>query len=175
MGRGGRIPPKWKAPAGGWLKLNWGAVVNERLKRIGIRIIVRDEKGVFVAAMAKVLPSLYDPSVAEALAAWHAVCMCAAKGFHKIVVEGVSSAMVSAPNNSLPNWSSFGKLIEDIKVKAKCLQQVEFTLVKRDANLLAISLVKFAISQLLDDLWIEECLPLSSLLYLLSKLLLVDI
>jgi hypothetical protein len=42
--------------------------------------------------------------------------------------------------------------------RIKCLQQVEFTLVKRDANLAAISLSKFAISQLLDDLWKEECL-----------------
>lgn len=72
----------------------------------------------FVAAMEKVLPSIYDPSVAEAVAAWHAVCMCAAKGFHKIVEEGVSSAVVSALNNSLPNWNSFGQLIEDKKEKA---------------------------------------------------------
>jgi ribonuclease HI len=156
-GEMGRIPPKWKAPVGGSLKLNWGAAVNKQSKRMGIGIIVRDEEGVFVAAMAKVLPSFNDPTVAEALAAWHAVNMCVAKGFHKIVLEGDSLVVVSALNNSLPTWSSLGQLIEDTKVKAKSLHQVEISHVNRAANLAAHSLAKFAISQLLDELWIEEC------------------
>jgi ribonuclease HI len=157
IGEVGRIPPKWKVPVGGWLKLNWDATVNKQSKRMGIGIIVRDEKGEFVAAMAKVLPSINDPTVAEALAAWHAVNLCVAKGFHKIVLEGDSLVVVSAFNKPLPIWSSHGQLIEDIKVKAKCLQQVEITHVNRAANFAAHSLAKFAISQLLDELWMDEC------------------
>jgi ribonuclease HI len=126
-------------------------------RRMGIGMIVRNEKGEFVAAMAKVLPSINDPTVAEALAAWHAVNLCVEKGFHKIVLEGLSLVVVSALNKPLPTWSSYGQLIEDIKVKPKCLQQVEIIHVNRAANLAAHSLAKFAISQLLDELWMEEC------------------
>jgi ribonuclease HI len=157
IGEVGRTPPKWKVSFGGWLKLNWDAAVNKQSKRMGLGMIVRDEKWEFVAAMAKVLPSFNDPTVAEALAAWHAVNMCVAKGFHKIVLEGDSLVVVSALNNSLPTWSSLGQLIEDTKVKAKSLHQVEISHVNRAANLAAHSLAKFAISQLLDELWIEEC------------------
>jgi ribonuclease HI len=135
--------------------LNWDAAVNKQSKRMGLGMIVRDEKWEFVAAMAKVLPSINDPTVAEALAAWHAINLCVAKGFHKIVLEGDSLVVVSALNKPLPIWSSHGQLIEDIKVKAKCLQQVEITHVNRAANFAAHSLAKFAISQLLDELHVD--------------------
>jgi hypothetical protein len=84
----GRTLPKWQVPAGGWLKLNWDAALNMQSKKMGIGIVVRNEKGEFVAAMARVLPSLNDPTVAEALAAWHVVTVCVDKGFQKIMLEG---------------------------------------------------------------------------------------
>jgi hypothetical protein len=86
-----------------------------------------------------------------------------------VVLEEDSLVLVSTLNKSLPIWSSYGQLIEEIKVKTKCLLQVEIIHVSRVANLATHSLAKFAISQLLDELWMEECLLTSSLLYLLSS------
>jgi hypothetical protein len=60
--------------------------------------------------------------------------------------------VVSALNKVQPIWSSYRQLIEDIKTNVKCLQHVEIIHVNRAANLAAHSLVKFAISQLLDEL-----------------------
>ncbi|XP_062155330.1 uncharacterized protein LOC133863403 [Alnus glutinosa] len=84
----GRTLPKWQVPAGGWLKLNWDAALNMQSKKMGIGIVVRNEKGEFVAAMARVLPSINDPTVAEALAAWHAVTLVLIRDFKKSCWRG---------------------------------------------------------------------------------------
>jgi phosphotransferase system IIA component len=80
----GKIPPKWRVPAGGWLKLNWDAALNMQSKRMGIGIVVRNEKGEF-------FPSINDPTIAEALAAWHAVNLCVDRGFQCRVGRGLFS------------------------------------------------------------------------------------
>jgi len=98
----GRIPLKWRVPARGWLKLNWDAALKMQSMRMGIGIVVQNEKGEFVAAMAKVLHFINDPTVAEALAAWHAANLCVDRGFHRVVLEGDSLVVVSALNKVLP-------------------------------------------------------------------------
>lgn len=40
---------------------------------MGVGVVVRDEGGRVVAALAKVFPYVDNPTVAETLAAWHAV------------------------------------------------------------------------------------------------------
>lgn len=36
---------KWKAPANRFVKANWDAIVDSKKKRMGIRVVIRDEKG----------------------------------------------------------------------------------------------------------------------------------
>jgi ribonuclease HI len=110
-------PSKWRAPEGGWLKLNRDATLNSRSKKMGIGIVVQNKYGEFVAALAKVLPLVDDPTAAEAIAAWHVVSMCVNCGFQQIVLEGDSMVVVLALNQTMASWSSYGQLIEDTKEK----------------------------------------------------------
>jgi hypothetical protein len=75
----------------------------------------------------------------------------------QVVLEGDSMTVVSALNQSLPNWNSYGQLIEDTKEKAQSLYWVEFKYASRAVNYAAHTLAKCAISFQLDELWMEEC------------------
>jgi hypothetical protein len=102
---------------GGRLKLNRDAALNSRSKKMGIGIVVQNKYGEFVAALAKVLPLVDNPTAAEAIAAWHVVSMCVNCRFQQIVLEGDSMVVVLALNQTMASWSSYGKLIEDTKEK----------------------------------------------------------
>jgi ribonuclease HI len=112
------IPSNWRAPRAGWLKANWDAALNNTSRKMGIGVVVRNESGEVVAALAKVIPFVEDPTAAEAIAAWHAVNLCVDRGFHQVVLERDSQIVVSALNQTSPSWSSYGQLLEDTKVKS---------------------------------------------------------
>jgi ribonuclease HI len=59
--------------------------------------------GGVVAALAKAIPFVEDPTAAEAIAVWHAVNLCVDRGFHQVVFEGDSQIIVSALNQTSPS------------------------------------------------------------------------
>jgi hypothetical protein len=95
------IPSNWRAPRAGWLKANWDAALNNTSRKMGIGVVVRNESGEVVAALAKVIPFVEDPTAAEAIAAWHAVNLCVDRGFHQVasVGEGLTNCSFCAQPN----------------------------------------------------------------------------
>jgi len=75
---------------------------------MGIGIVVRDEKGKVVAAVAKVFPCHANPLTAEAMVAWYAVQLGSGIGYSHVILEGESLGVVSAFQNDAPCWSSVG-------------------------------------------------------------------
>jgi hypothetical protein len=69
---------------------------------------VQNAQGQVVVALAKVLPFVDDPTIVEAIAAWQAVKLCVDRGFRNVVLEGNFLIVVSALNQSLSCWSSYG-------------------------------------------------------------------
>jgi hypothetical protein len=112
---------------------------------------VQNAQGLVVAALAKVFPFVADPTIAESIAAWQVVKLCVDRGFHNVVLEGDFLIVVSVLNYSLPCWSSYGQLIEDIKVKLQSPHPPEVNHVSRTVNTVAHTLAKYAIIRLLDD------------------------
>ncbi len=90
-------------------------------------------------------------------AAWHAVSLCVDHGFQQVVFEGDSMVVVSALNQTTPSWCSHGQLIENTKEKVPSLHRVKIIYASRVVNLAAHILAKYAISQLLDEVWMNEC------------------
>jgi hypothetical protein len=58
------------------IKINWDASIDSRNKRVGLGVIARDCRGVFLAAFSQQLNYDVSPVIAEALAAVHAVVFC---------------------------------------------------------------------------------------------------
>ncbi len=66
--------------------------------------------------------------------------------------------VVSAINQASPNWSFYGHLVEDTKVLAQSVHQLEINYASRVVNSAAHTLAKCVILHSLDELWTEECL-----------------
>jgi phosphotransferase system IIA component len=79
----------------GWLKLNWNAALDVSQKKMGVGVVVRDDSGTVKAMVAKVVPFIVDPTLAEAMAAWQAVQFCCDMGFQRVVLVGNSLTIIS--------------------------------------------------------------------------------
>jgi hypothetical protein len=88
---------------------------------------------------------------------WQAVELCCVLGLQKVSFEGNSMIVVSALNSEDHCWSAYGQLIEDTKIKLNSFSSKRVIHVPRVANNVAHCLAKFALSQRLDNVWIEEC------------------
>lgn len=67
-------------------------------KKIGVGVVVRDDEGGAVAALARVYPGIDNPTVVESLAAWQAVVFCSDLGIQQATFEGNSLIVASALN-----------------------------------------------------------------------------
>lgn len=59
---------RWERPQQGWLKLNVDATIDEENGRMGFGWVLRDEEGVFKAAVSKVWRGAFLSREAEAVA-----------------------------------------------------------------------------------------------------------
>jgi hypothetical protein len=96
----------WEKPQHGYTKINWDAACNQSLKRMGIRIVARDEFGKVVAATAKVFPCIGNPLMAEAMGVWYAVQLGRGMGWSHVILEGDFLGVVSTLQKTEPCWSS---------------------------------------------------------------------
>jgi ribonuclease HI len=103
------------------VKINWDATASIHNKRVSLGVVVWDENGELVAALAKGLPYIADPKVVETLAAWQAVNLCHKLGIQRVMFERDSLTVVSALNKEGPCWSVFSQLIVDTKTMLSSL------------------------------------------------------
>ncbi len=69
-----------------------------------------------MAAQAKLVPFLTNPTIVEALAAWEAVRFYLDNGLERVVLEGDALVVVNALSQFTACWSSYGHLIDDTKL-----------------------------------------------------------
>ncbi|XP_062155257.1 uncharacterized protein LOC133863329 [Alnus glutinosa] len=62
----------WKKSPLGVLKINWDATLQQKTKKLGVGVVIRDDSGAFVAALSKIVPYIVDPLTTEIVAVWHA-------------------------------------------------------------------------------------------------------
>jgi hypothetical protein len=154
------VPPRWcKPPVGKW-KINWDASINKMTRKTGIRVVIRDEEGRVVAASARTIPYILDPSSTKAMGAWVAVLLGREVRSTSITLEGDSLEVVLALRRKDLDNMSYGHLIHDTRVCFSFFNSLDIVHVRRDANKAAHVLAHCASSQMLDQVWLEECPPL---------------
>jgi hypothetical protein len=116
-------------------------------------LIARDGRGTILAATTKVLFSDVDPMVAKALAATHAFIMGYELGFQQVIFEGDAQQVVQTINSESPCNTSYGHLIEDIRVRLRSLCNSQFNFVRRTANSAAHALAVEARTRVTDRMW----------------------
>jgi ribonuclease HI len=84
---------------------------------MGMGVVVRNNDGMVLVALAEVTPHITDLTTAEAVAARRVVTLCRGLGFLQVVFEGDSSLVVSALRTEAPTWSLHGNVIEDARIR----------------------------------------------------------
>jgi ribonuclease HI len=97
-------------------------------------VVIRDETGLCVAAMAIVIPHVLDPTTAEALGAWRAVVFCWDLGLSNFMLEGDSKTLVLGINEATRCLSRFGHIIDSIWNQLKSFHHAEVCYMNRNAN-----------------------------------------
>jgi hypothetical protein len=85
-----------------------------------------------------------------------AVQLCRTMGYARVHFEGDAKAIIDAINSSDCDLSSLGHIVADVRVGVEGLSQWQFTFVRRNGNLAAHTLSKFATLYALDRTWRDE-------------------
>jgi hypothetical protein len=77
----------WLPPDDGWHKVNADGAFSSSLGNGGCGSVIRDHKGVFLAAECHYLPSVSDPERAELIACKRALDLARRKGLRRVCLE----------------------------------------------------------------------------------------
>ncbi|XP_019192730.1 PREDICTED: uncharacterized protein LOC109187027 [Ipomoea nil] len=112
--------------------------------RMGYGWILRDAAGVVKGAATSTVQGIYSVREAEAIGAREALSWIKNKGWSQVVLETdaqvVTNAMVA-----YQNFTPFGMIIAEVRGLLKHLPLVRFVFTKRNANVSAHLLAKYAL------------------------------
>jgi ribonuclease HI len=137
--------------------MNWDVAFQKSSRSMGEGVVLRDEKGEGILAVAQFLPQVTDPSMAKVVALWKAVQICGELGYTKVVFEGNSLLITESLNQCFPCLKNYGQIIEDTRVVLKSFHFFTVQHVKRGANQAAHMLATLALSQLINCIWRGAC------------------
>ena len=118
-------------------------------------MVIRNSGGHVIGALSDriFLPATVDE--VEALACRKAISFALELGVEKVVLEGDSDIIIQALNADSICASSFGHIIEDIRVLALNFASICFSHVKRQGNTVADRLAKLAKYSLCPSFWAD--------------------
>ncbi|XP_026449631.1 uncharacterized protein LOC113349803 [Papaver somniferum] len=126
---------RWQPPLIEKIKINLDVTVGS--KGCGCAAVARDSNSDYQGGKSKEL-EFNSPSEAEANGALIVIGLAISKGFRNIILEGDSLTVINSLRykNSDPPWRIRNK-INNIGDKISSFNSVEFSIVKKDANVLA--------------------------------------
>ncbi|KAF5476857.1 hypothetical protein F2P56_003549 [Juglans regia] len=121
----------WNPPPRGFLKLNVDGVVFLDVRKAGMGVVLRDDKGKLVMAASKIENAVENPSTIELLALLRGLQLIVHLGFSKLDVESDCILQVQELNNKQDSLSADDSLIMEAKSLLKHFQEVEVQHVHR--------------------------------------------
>jgi hypothetical protein len=151
----------WKPPPFDMLKANWDAAKDYKSKVVGLGGNYSYTWGDSACCFLLNGPRNNDPTVAVALAVWWAISFCREQGWQQVLFEGDSQQVVLEMKMPNPCWNLHGNLIEDSKelLHGFVFVSASVQFVSQVANNAAHRLAKVALSQRLDQVWMDGCPP----------------
>jgi len=154
-----RVPPCWKTPPEGIIKVNFDAAINKKTGFMGMGVIARDYMGNLLGAKRLSKSMLIDAHIAELMAASYAVTFSLEVGFFDVIFEEDALNVIREVNSSPPYLSRSGHFIKGIKQEVLHLRSHSFVHVSRALNEAAHTLAKSAAAYFCDDVWLEDIPP----------------
>lgn len=143
----------WQPPNKIMVEVNWDAAIDQKIFCVGLGLLARDANGSFLVACGIKMRLVADPTMAEALAALHAVIFAKELGFSRVIFEGDALWIVRAINSNEPCDSNYGHFVEDVKTDKGSLEMSTVTHVVRGANSAAHGLAKEACTHVINKYW----------------------
>jgi ribonuclease HI len=158
QGYGGQISHgRWIKPAENSIKINWDAALDSRKKIMGMGIVARDCHGEVKAAMCDIIPYIRDSTAAEAIAARRAVQFGCDMGFDSIELKGDAREIILALGNFVEADSIYGNTVLEARQRLESFHSWRISHVRREGNMAAHLLAKFAVSQPSQCVWFNYC------------------
>ena len=122
-------------------------------------MIIRNDLGLVMAASAQVIPLPTSIETVEVLAACNAICLARELQFNKVIIEGDSEVVIKALNSSNTSSTSFGHIIQDIKIVSAAFSEIRFCHTRRQGNKVAHSIARRACNFSPFIVWMEDVPP----------------
>ncbi|KAM1739235.1 hypothetical protein ACFX11_014976 [Malus domestica] len=115
-------------------------------KKAGFGVVIRGDRGVFVAAKCGMLEDVFSPIQAKAMAIKDSMLWAMQMGIQKLVLKTDSLQIVEALRDSSLNMSAVGQIVEDIKVLLQSITEVAMNHTLHKANSIAHRLARIGIT-----------------------------
>ena len=149
-------PPEvgWSAPPSGLHKINGDGATSEDGRPSGVGVVIRDCRGVVVAASAKVLLAQYGVEVTEALAVEQGILLAQQKMLTQVILESESLSIVDAISSNSPH-GELQPIVQGILLLSSFFDVWKVKHLKREYNIVAHELAKLARETKISHTWIE--------------------
>jgi ribonuclease HI len=128
---------KWVPPPEGTVLVNVDAAVFAPSRCMGAGVVIRNHRGLCLAACQQLFEEVTSPELAEARAVLHAIVFAREEGFSKIIIGSDCASVIQRLLSKTTDRSLFGPVVADIKKVAVSFISCEFQHVYRDSNVAA--------------------------------------
>ena len=135
---------KWLPPPSNWVKVNFDGATFVDSSSAGLGAIICNDMGLVMAAFTQQIPLPTFVEMVEVLAARGALCFAKDLGFNKLIMEGDYEIIIKALSSNGLSASSFGHIVQDIKMVSSSLGSVLFNHTRRQGNRVAHGLARLA-------------------------------
>ncbi|PNX79261.1 ribonuclease H [Trifolium pratense] len=142
---------RWQKPVQGWYKCNVDAAFHKERNRSSFGWCLRDDEGRFVMAETTWLNGNCSIIEGESIALLEALKVLEQRGISHVIFETDSKSVVDAIHNLRSGSSEFSSIICLIKNTLLCNPNFKVKFIKRQANMVAHTLARAAIS------WSSRC------------------
>nr|XP_023888076.1 uncharacterized protein LOC112000212 [Quercus suber] len=147
----------WKLPLSGSFKVNVDGALFSKSKQAGVGVMVRDEVGTMIAAMARKLDLPLSALATEAKALEIGVTFAEEVGLRDVVSESDSQLIINAIHGIGEAEASVQNIILGVLQKAQCFRTFDFLHIKRQGNAPAQLLAQHAFHVENMVVWLEDC------------------
>jgi ribonuclease HI len=124
----------WSPPPEGKVQINVDAAIFKTSKRTGVGVVIRNHRGICLAACSELLLEVATPELAEALAARRALSFASEEGFDQVVLASDCLSMVQRIKSTTMDRSYLGVVIQDIQKMAASFSSISFCHISRNLN-----------------------------------------
>ncbi|KAK8501854.1 hypothetical protein V6N11_063167 [Hibiscus sabdariffa] len=127
-------PKAWSVPSPPFVKANLNVKYCYASNFSWSGVLIRDNQGYVLGACRCQVFQISSPSVAEAMSLVHVVLLAGDLGFHSIIFEGDSLALIKKMNSDAQNFLVISVLVWEAKGLARNLHACRFLFIPRGGN-----------------------------------------